>query len=236
MRKFLIALLAAGFLFSQAAMSRAGTFAEVLVNQALGNPAQVTYFFDNATGQLSTSPSPTPIVFKFDVPGTPFGLNPVNAILSLTAQNFGPLLGTVQPMSDVAFTITLAAAAYGQPAGSVLLTGHSVVPGLPSGDINQSVGGAANFNVSNVATPGSLIMASPYVPINPTLDQSAVWTFSTVIPSVFAPGANGILQDTTFHGNGNFSGTVVPEPGVLGLLIGSGVGGSLFFFRRRRSA
>lgn len=59
----------------------------------------------------------------------------------------------------------------------------------------------------------------------------------------FASGGNfncvgGVLQSGTFGGDGNFAsaaaGATVPEPGVVAMLLGTGVAGTLVFMRRRK--
>jgi hypothetical protein len=247
-KKCLATLLLAGLFVGPANLCRAQVFAEVKSIVSTTNPTKVNYFWDNPTATFGTVPAPTPIVFAFDVLGTPSGLSDVNATMPITANapngnpafNYNPITKT-QLLGNLTFTIN-AVGGMGYAPGQLLLMGTFQVPGIPDAALSQDVGGTANlqasrFPVTPGSLPGGLTLFSPFFAIDNTKAQKASWSFSTLVPDTFTNSTNGVRLDSIplINGNGNFSATVVPEPGVLPTLLGAGIVGGIFIRRRRRA-
>jgi hypothetical protein len=221
MMKFLIGLAAAALLSLQPIASHAVLFG-VVNPVATGEP----FFFDNngaASGTFGVSPASKPVEFTFLVANTCAAIGvPIPAVLTITGTGAGPMVGTTQTVAAYSFTIIA--------GGTNLLSGTAADAAL-----SQSVADTASLT-SSAGTNG-LAFTSDCLAFVPGT-EAAGFAFSSTTPNVFAPDTDGQLQDTTFGGNGNFSGeliTQVPEPGVTGLLFSSCIGGGLLFARRRRA-
>jgi len=81
-----------------------------------------------------------------------------------------------------------------------------------------------------------VVITSPYV--NTTDPERLSISFSAGGNLTCNPG--GVLSTVNLGGNGNASANTVraavPEPGSLGMLLGTGVFSSLFLLRRKRTA
>jgi len=247
-KKCLASLLLAGLFVGPASLCKAQVFAEVKTIVSTTNPTKVQYFWDEPTSTFSTSPSPTAIVFAFDVLGAPSGLSDVNATMTITANapignpafNYNPITKT-QPLGNLTFTIN-AVGGMGYAAGQLLLMGTFQTPGIPGATLSQDVGGTANlqasrFPVTPGSLPGGLTLFTPFFSIDNSKSQKAAWSFSTLVPDLFTDNNlnNRLDSIPLINGNGNFSATVVPEPGVLPTLLGAGIVGGIFVRRRRRA-
>jgi len=238
-KKGIVSLLAVGLFVGQACLCKAVTFAEVKSIVTVTDPTKVQYTWSNGTQVFTTSPSPTPVVFAFDVLGAPSGLADVNANMLITAvappgpAGFYNPLARIQPLSNLSFTIT-AAGGGGYAAGQLLLSGIFQTPNVPDAFLQQSAPGTATLTSSNFPlTPGGLILTSPFFPIDHTMPESATWSFSTLNPAVFTQTGSYLSSIPLINGNGNFAATVVPEPGVMSTFLAAGFGGFLFIRRRR---
>lgn len=238
-KKCLVSLLAVGLFVGQAYVCRAVTFAEVKSIVTVTDPTKVQYQWTNGTQVFSTNPSPTPIVFAFDILGAPSGLGDVNATMSLNAvappgpAGFYNPLAKIQPLANLSFTIN-AVGGMGYAPGQLLLSGVFQTPNLPDAFLQQSAPNTATLTASSFPfTPGGLILTSPFFPIDPTQPQTATWSFSTLNPAVFSQTGNYLTSIPLINGNGNFAASVVPEPGAVSILLAAGVGGFLFVRRRR---
>jgi len=240
-KKHLLSLVAIGLFAGQTCLCQAVTFAEVKSIVSVTDATKVNYQWNNGTQVFNTLPSPTPIVFAFDVLGAPSGLSDVNAMMLITAMAppgpagfYNPIAKT-QPLSNLSFTIT-AVGGMGYAPGQLLLSGMFQTPTLPDAFLQQSAPNTATLTSSSVPfTPGGLILTSPFVTIDPTQPQSATWSFSTLNPQVFTQTGNYLSSIPLINGNGNFSATAaVPEPGALSALAAAGFVGFAFARRRRR--
>jgi len=243
-KKCLVSLLAVGLFTGQACLCRAVTFAEVKSIVSTTDATKVQYQWSNGTQTFTTVPSPTPIVFAFDVAGAPSGLSDVNATMTVTATAPpGPLgfynpLVKAQPLGNLTFTIN-AVGGMGYAPGQLLLRGMFQAPNLPDAFLQQSAPNTATLTSSSIPlTPGGLILVSPFFMIDPTQTQTATWSFSTVNPPLFTqtPGNNYLNDIPLLNGNGNFAATVtsVPEPGTWSALAAAGFVGFMFVRRRKR--
>lgn len=234
MKKFLNGLLAAGMLLGSLTASNALTFFAQVNQIGSGTP----YVWDNngVSGSFSVNPNPLPVTFQFQVPVPVIGTNTVNANLVITAINSGTMVGSTQPIEQLSFKIVATNPLDFVGGNNVLLETILPVP-LPAGIQGEITGTGSTAFLGSDFIRG-LVMRSDYLSIDPNQDQSATWSFSKVDPSPVAPDINGILRDTLFSGNGNFSATVVvgvPEPGTVAMLASFGVGGGLLMIRRRRN-
>lgn len=238
MKKFLTGIAAACLLFGTLSASHALTQFAVLNPQPIPPGPATPYFYDNATQTFGVSPVVLDVTFAFLQPVPIIGTNVIDAKLTISAVSSVGMSGTNQDLEGFMFTVTPTNGADVFGAGILLQTVVPSAMDFPAGTL------ANLFSVGNLGFLGSefgigLIMSSSYLIIDPTMNQTATWSFANVIPSGgFAPGGNGFLRDTELNGNANFAATVrniVPEPGSVAMLIGFGVGGSLALIRRRRS-
>lgn len=228
MKKFLIGLAAAALFSLQPIASHAVLFG--LVNPKVpGEP----YFFDNngaASGTFGVSPVALDVEFTFLVAnscGYAIGA-PIDATLTLTATAVGPVtIGppSQQPFATYSFTITDDDV---NPADDNLLSGTALFAFLDQASSNTAA-------LTTSAGLNGLAFTSDCLDFV-VGTESATFSFSSTTPDLFAMDADGQLIDMTFGGNGNFSAELVavPEPGVMGLLFSSCIGGGLLFARRRR--
>jgi hypothetical protein len=223
MRKFLIGLAAATLFSVQAIASHAVLFG--LVNpKGNGEP----YFFDNGgadNGTFGISPAALDVEFTFLVPNSCAAIGvPIDATLTLTAlATSDAVIGppSTQPLVTYAFTITE------DGSGDNLLSGTAPVAFLSqSATETASLATSGAFGLTFTSDCLAFVAGS----------ESATFSFSSTTPDDFAADTDGQLVDTFFNGNGNFSSDLlvqVPEPGVMGLLFSSCIGGGLLFARRR---
>lgn len=235
MKKFLSGLFAAGMLLGSLSASNALVFFAQVNQIGTGTP----YVWDNneagTTGALSVNPSPLNVTFAFALPVPVIGTNTVQAQLIISAVNSGTMVGAQQPLEQLSFKIVATNPLDFIGGNNVLLETILPVP-LPAG-IGGDIQGIGNTVQLSSDFIRGLVMRSDYLSIDPNNDQSATWSFSKVVPAPVAPGLNGVLQDTLFSGNGNFSAnilTTVPEPGAVAMLASFGVGGGLLMIRRRK--
>ncbi|MCS6775063.1 MAG: hypothetical protein NZ557_00825, partial [Chthonomonadaceae bacterium] len=212
MKKWIGGLMAAGLLAGSLSASNALTlFAQV--NQiGVGTP----YQWDNtgAGGTFGTVPSPLNVTFQFLVPVPVIGTSIVPATLTISAVDFGPMVGTTQPLQWLSFQILATNPADWYLGNNVLLETIMPVP-LPNG-IEGDITGVGSIAFLSSDFLRGLVMRSDYINISQTQNQTATWSFSSVNPTPLVAGAGGYLRDTLFGGNGNFSATfrnIVPEPG-----------------------
>jgi len=237
MKKFLNGLLAAGMLFGSLSASNALTFFAQVNQIGSGTP----YVWNNneagTNGAFTVNPNPLNVTFQFQVPVPVIGTNSVAAKLVISAVNSGTMVGAQQPIEQLSFKIVATNLAdYASPGNNVLLETIMPVP-LPGG-IGGEITGTGSTAFLGTDFLRGLVMRSDYLSIDPNNDQSATWSFSKVLPSPVAPDLNGVLRDTLFSGNGNFSAniqTTVPEPGAVAMLASFSVGGGMLLIRRRRN-
>jgi len=240
-KKHLVSLLAVGLFAGQTCLCRAVTFAEVKSIVTVTDPTKVQYQWNNGTTIFNTVPSPTPIVFAFDVVGAPSGLADVNATMLLTAvappgpAGFYNPIAKIQPLANISFSIN-AVGGMGYAPGQLLLSGMFQTPNLPDAFLQQSAPNTATLTASSFPfTPGGLTLFSPFFPIDPTQPQTATWSFSTLNPSVFTQTGSYLSSIPLINGNGNFAATsAVPEPSTWSALAAAGFVGFMFVRRRRR--
>jgi hypothetical protein len=241
-KKCLASLLLVGLFVGPVRLCQAQVFAEVKTIVSTTDPTKVQYTWDNPTQTFTTNPTPTPIVFAFDVLGAPSGLNDVNATMTITGMAPpGPLgfynaFTQTQPIANLTFTIN-AVGGMGYAPGQLLLMGTFQIPALPNAFLTQTAPGTANLSSSNVGTPGGLTLISPYFMFDPAQMESATWSFSTINPALFTQTGDYLSSIPLINGNGNFAArtAAVPEPGVVSTLLGAGIVGGLFIRRRRRA-
>jgi hypothetical protein len=177
---------------------------------------------------------PQSFTFNIFVPTFP---TPVQALLgfSLTSNGACSTAGTQtqEPLSAGLMTITVDPAdpTYGGAHGGQTLLSAT----FASSGISQDTGSANPNPAFGAASPtDNVVFTSPWV----TLSQPERFTFSYSAGGNLSCGPNSELNSVLLGGNGNFSAqfaTGVPEPGAIGMLFGTGVTASLFFWRRRRA-
>lgn len=221
MKKFLIGLAAAALFSTQAVASHAVLFG--LANPKVpGEP----YFWDNASGTFGVTGGSLDVEFTFLVANScgPIGV-PIDATLTISAASAGAVtIGppSQQPLMTYSFTITE------DGSGDNLLSGTA-----PLAFLDQAAPDSAALSTTSAV---GLTFTSDCLVF--TGSESATFSFSSTTPDAFAAGGNGLLIDMLFGGNGNFSADIqqIPEPGTVGLLFSSCIGGGVLLARRRRVA
>jgi hypothetical protein len=231
MRKLLVTLLAGATLFTASVTSQAVTLLQLGWD---GNGGTVT--FDNATQVLSGSQTG-----KFTHTS---GLSLAPGFLDATAKLTFTGLATnagffgFQGLSSYTFKITNA-------AGTVVYVkgvATPIFPNGPGGDVAAYTQGFANnIDLSSGDDPFfgvNLTLTSDYA-LGPYTNEAASFTSNA---RGYSPpntgidiGVNGFMKTKLFTQiSGNISGTLVPEPGALAMLVGMGVAGSALLLRRRK--
>jgi hypothetical protein len=177
---------------------------------------------------------PQSFTFNVAVPTFP---TPVRALLGFTLSSNGACstagTQTQEPLSGGLMTITVDPTdpTYGGAHGGQTLLSAT----FASSGISQDTGSANPNPAFGAASPAdSVVFSSPWV----TLAQPERFTFSYSAGGNLTCGPNSELNTVLLGGNGNFSAQTAigaPEPGAVGMLIGTGITASLFFWRRRRA-
>jgi hypothetical protein len=176
---------------------------------------------------------PQSFTFNIFVPTFP---TPVRSLMafSLTSNGACSTAGTQtqEPLSGGLLTITVDPTdpTYGGAhGGQTLLTAN-----FASSGISQDTSSANPNPAFGAASPtDSVVFSSPWV----TLAQPERFTFSYSAGGNLSCGPNSELNTVLLGGNGNFAAataTGVPEPGTIGMLMGTGIAGSLMLLRRKR--
>ncbi len=231
MRKLLVILMAGTALFTASVTSQAVTLLQLGWD---GNGGTVT--FNNATQVLSGSQTG-----KFTHTS---GLSLVPGFLDATAKltfsgaATNPGFFGFQGLSSFTFKITNAAGTVTYIKG----VATPVFPNVPGGDIAAYTQGFVNnIDLSTGDDPFfgvNLTLTSDYA-LGPYTNEAASFTsnangYSPANTGVVI-GGNGFMKTKLFTQiSGNISGTLVPEPGTLAMLVGMGVAGSALLFRRRK--
>jgi hypothetical protein len=238
MNKSLMAVLTAGALAT--GMTANAQLPQLFASSSnRGGDSTAYYRFDNSGSEFFTTingvtKGRTPILFTVNI-GSTLSPNPVNALVEFNLTTAGACTTTVggdveQPLSGGTLRIFRDA-----PGNELLLTAT-----FSSSTLSQT-NGVTNFGASDVYTNGGVVtnpnvvaFTSPYV----TTQNPEAFTFSFSGGATLACNANGRANSGSFAGNGNYSAgpntTGVPEPGAIGMLVGTGVTGTLFMLRRRR--
>jgi hypothetical protein len=177
---------------------------------------------------------PQSFTFNIFVPQFP---TPVRSLMafSLTSNGACSTAGTQtqEPLSGGLLSITVDPTdpTYGGTYGGQTLLSAN----FASSGISQDTGSANPNPAFGAASPvDSVVFTSPWV----TLAQPERLTFSYSAGGNLTCGPNSELNTVLLGGNGNFSAQTAigtPEPGAVGMLMGTGVTASLFFWRRRRA-
>jgi hypothetical protein len=251
MKKVLIPLVTGSLLLGSVMMSSAGTFAQ-FIEQTGGNAFSFT---GGNAGTLSTTN--TLVFFQFKSTGgiatlqpTPFDVNISGRLTFSAVANGTPATAGSNPSQQfgtTGFTFTSAAnqgvGGVFIPAGTNLLTGTVTPSGLPlvAGTLSGPNGGSsATYSGSDVNPPpgfaNDVTFSSAYLDFTGSFNDAYAYSFSSVSPSYTLGGAFPFqfINPFTAAGTGTFSSDVVPEPGLMALMAGMGVFGSLLAFRRVR--
>lgn len=232
-----VTLVAAGLLALSTVQASAVSLLP-LFSFAQANPAVKNFTYTNATGVFTGTGS---VTFNGLGGGLPSGTYAIN----LTGAAAGPVAAGIQPVSITTFTFTktiagdvLTIALTGNAAlaqlsastGSISATDSGVPPGFPffgqAISFTSTLNGGQNLNLNPAGYGFPLFVAA----------RDFVVGLSGVTTG-FSVGLNGNFNDfnAVLSGNGDYSAEAnVPEPGTLAMLIGLGVGGSLFRLRLRR--
>lgn len=257
MRRVLTLLLVAGTLVSLATASRA-TLIGSLTNKTGDTNAYYQYTNNGGppsiggNGTFATT-VPTPhleYVFNVPVAGLPGTVNV--RLESFNSVDNGPALDipstfVSQPQQNVTWRIVLDGAQGSFADGTLVLGINPVFPAgvpppiPPTGHLSQAGTAQPAFGGSTLVVGGQDLFTFSSAVYQPLLvPESYTWTFS-VPPGVDLTNnvslINGVMDNVTLGGVATFAAEFeVPEPGVLGMLLCSGVAGSLFVLRRRRAA
>lgn len=250
MRNRLTLLLAAAALFCFAARSNAqfitfatesgtNTFQET--NTGSGFTVGLVSGGANGTFQVLTG-SPLlnlyaaalglPLNTQISLDGVVLTTSVANATGPITQQGLPNGSAFTQPLGAFNWDIRTSVAVGSVPANTSLLSGTSTssrILGALGGSLNvlvatDSLGEGVDFH-SGIATVDTQL--------NTYLQHAFQWSATGRNPDN-AYGAGGFLNSGTGSFVGNFAVNNVPEPSSLALLLGSGIGGSLFALRRRR--
>jgi hypothetical protein len=177
---------------------------------------------------------PQSFTFNIFVPQFP---TPVRALLGYSISSNGACstagTQTQEPLSGGLMTITVDPTdpTYGGTYGGQTLLSAN----FSSSGVSQDTSSANPNPAFGAASPSdNVVFSSPWV----TLSQTERFTFSYSAGGNLSCGPNSELNTVLLGGNGNFSAqtaTGTPEPGAVGMLIGTGITASLFFWRRRRA-
>jgi len=191
--------------------------------------------FRTTIGGASAQFIPQSFTFNIFVPQFP---TPVRSLMafSLTSNGACSTAGTQtqEPLSGGLLSITVDPTdpTYGGTYGGQTLLSAT----FASSGISQDTGSANPNPAFGAASPvDNVVFTSPWV----TAAQPERFTFSFSAGGNLTCGPNSELNSVLLGGNGNFSAqtaTGVPEPGAVGMLFGTGVAGSLMFWRRRRQS
>jgi len=231
MKKFLLSLMAAGTMALSVSASQAVTF-------------QITV--DPVPTNWSTPPGITTtntLYTTLFTPAAPFDVTPTSNLGFGFANQFatpGGSSGTFaydsgHPASDMSSLINFDVA----DLANLALPEHFRVEGTITGGITDTSATAqytasalCDITAATCSTSTFVITGNTYLGINTTVNGNAVFI--------------GILQSALLAAPSNLGGNSVqgiitapqgvPEPGTLGMLLGTGVSGSLFLLRRRRAS
>jgi len=241
MNKPFLTLLAAGALAGIVGQANA----QVLFASISNRPGDTNnyYQFVNqpGTGTFRTTISgaaaqfvPQLFTFNVFVPQFP---TPVRALMGFSLSTNGACstagTQTQEPLSGglIAITVDPTDPTYGGTYGGQTLLNAT----FASSGISQDTASANPNPAFGAASPAdAVVFSSPWV----TAAQPERFTYSYSAGGNLTCGPNSELNTVLLGGNGNFSAqtaTGVPEPGAIGMLLGTGVTASLFAWRRRRS-
>lgn len=190
--------------------------------------------FRTTIGGATAQFVPQLFTYNIFVPQFP---TPVRALLgfSLTTNGACSNAGTQtqEPLSGGLLSITVDPTdpTYGGTYGGQVLLNAT----FSSSGISQDTGSANPNPAFGAASPvDNVVFISPFF----TASQPERLTFSYSAGGNLSCGPNSEINSVLLGGNGNFSAQTaigVPEPGAVGMLLGTGVAGSLMFWRRRRA-
>jgi hypothetical protein len=201
------------------------------------------YQFVNApgTGTFRTTISGSaaqfvPVMFTYNIPVFQFP-TPVRALLGFSIPTNGPCqvtgTQTQEALSSGLLSITVDPTdpTYGGTYGGQVLMNAS----FASSGISQDTALADPNPAFGAASPvDNVVFSSPFF----TASQPERFTFSYSAGGNLTCGPNSEINTVLLGGNGNFSAVQargnVPEPGAVGMLLGTGVTGSLLLLRRRK--
>lgn len=228
--------IAKAFLLAAAAGAMAASVPASAVTFTFGSfsfvgPTKVQY--DNATGILSGTN--VEINFNYDpngVLGTPAtGFGPQSAMLTFSAHSLTPVttfagLG-FQDLQLDSFSILRTTPFNGS---SNLLSGDSTL-----GTLSGVLGGSTAGFTSSMGAGATINYNSDFLTFPPPTDADLAWTFTSVTPPLGVSGSNFSSFEASVAGTFGYNSkpsAVVPEPGVVTMLLGAGVGGALFLRRK----
>lgn len=184
------------------------------------------FTYNAATGTFTESAT-VDFSFLALAPGSPYSTSGVTFTVTGMAMgpvNPGPPLQ--QPWQVTSFSFT--------KGGVNLLSGD--MTGIASVQPAQNTGGYAGSMVG--VFPDVINYSSDLIPaFVPPLSYAWSVESPTSNPWGFIDAGTGNFVSFTAAVNGSFSAnaSVVPEPGAVAMLLGVGISGSLFAFRRRRA-
>jgi len=197
------------------------------------------FFRTTNDGNVSAGTIPVAFTFNIAVPAFPTAIT--KASMFFSSSTAGPCTVTAgqltQPLNGGTLSIFVSPSdpTYGGTHGNELIFKATYASAGISQDNTQGnpqpTFGFADPSDSVVFTSAYFTSADP---------EKGTFSFSSGLPiGGVSCNANGQLNTQTMGGNGNFSaGTVqttgVPEPGVVTMLLGTGVAASMFMMRRRR--
>ena len=240
MKKHLLTLLLAGVLPGIIGQANAQVLFASISNRSGDTNNYYQFVNQPGTGIWRTTISgsaaqfvPQSFTFNIFVPQFP---TPVRALMGFSINSNGACstagTQTQEPLSGGLLTITVDPTdpTYGGTYGGQTLLSAT----FASSGISQDTSSANPNPAFGAASPtDSVVFTSPWV----TLAQPERFTYSYSAGGNLSCGPNSELNTVLLGGNGNFSAataTGVPEPGAVGMLLGTGIAGSLMFFRRKR--
>jgi hypothetical protein len=241
MNKALLTMFAAGTMLGIVAGANAQVLFASTSNRAGDTNNYYQFFNQPGSGLFRTTIAgaaaqfvPQSFTFNIFVPQFP---TPVRSLMafSLTSNGACSTAGTQtqEPLSGGLLSITVDPTdpTYGGTYGGQTLLNAN----FASSGISQDTSSANPNPAFGAASPAdSVVFTSPWV----TLSQPERFTFSYSAGGNLSCGPNSELNTVLLGGNGNFSAQTAigtPEPGAAGMLLGTGVAGSLLFFRKKRS-
>jgi hypothetical protein len=240
MNKHLLTLLLAGALAGLMGQANAQVLFASISNRAGDTNNYYQFVNQPVQGLFRTTISgsatqfvPQSFTFNIAVPQFP---TPVRALLGFTLQTNGVCstagTQTQEPLSGglISITVDPTDPTYGGTYGGQILLQANFL----SSGISQDTGSANPNPAFGAASPAdTVVFNSPWA----TFAQPERLTFSYSAGGNLSCGPNNELNSVLLGGNGNFSAAAAlgaPEPGAVGMLLGTGVMGSLLFFRKRR--
>lgn len=193
-------------------------------------PTQVHY--DNATGLFTGSN--VQVNFNYNasgIVGTPAtGFGTQSALLTFSAHSLGPAgsffgLG-FQDLKLDSFSLLRTTPFNGL---SNLLSGNSTL-----GTLSGALGGSTGSYNSSMGAGAVISYNSNFLVFPPATDADLSWTLTSITPPLAISGSNFASFDASIAGTFGYNPMplAVPEPGVVGMMVGSGIGGLLFLRRK----